>query len=332
MATQAWPFAVTKGAMSGYQAIVVPPFLADGQAYILEYATREETGEPGSVTVREVHGATLAPLSLAYRVTEARADRYGLDRDVLLEDQAGRAIRVFEGLVLRLPAVRVLSAGLTEQDLNAVTEVTIPAFRKLWAAGERIDAEPSAAISVGSSVAGGRLLNLQATDPYVVPGSHPERAMSRRIRPGDRPVVPAPSRPAADRRTESRGSRRRRGSLIPVIVAACALAALVAWFVGRPSAASAQTTVQHLCSDLRNGNASAAYQQFSNGYRHSTSLRVFDSTLLGSSARASCTSMTTAADQATLSLRRADGVIRTVHLELLNESGRWQIAAMKVSP
>ena len=75
MTARAWPYAVSRGATSGYQAIVVPGFLADAeQAYILEYASRQETSEPGVVTVRDVVGAIEEPLSLVYRVLEVRAD------------------------------------------------------------------------------------------------------------------------------------------------------------------------------------------------------------------------------------------------------------------
>ena len=80
---------------------MAPGFLADaGQTYVLEYASKQDTAEPDAVTVREVFGATREPLSLAYRALEARADRYGLGGEDLLEDRAGRTIRVFEGLVL----------------------------------------------------------------------------------------------------------------------------------------------------------------------------------------------------------------------------------------
>ncbi len=132
VAARAWPYAVTRGAAAGYQAIVGPGFLADaGQAYVLEYASREEMSGADAITVREVLGVTREPLSLAYRVLEARAHRYGLGGDGVLEDRAGRAIRVFEGLVLQLPAERVPSLGLTTADFDAVTAVTAPAFRKL---------------------------------------------------------------------------------------------------------------------------------------------------------------------------------------------------------
>jgi len=106
---------------------------------VLEYASRQETRETRIVTVREVVGAAAEPLSLAYRVLEARADRYGLDGADPLQDRAGRAIRVFEGLVVQLPAAGVPSIGLTGEDLDAVTAATAPAFRRLWAAGDRID-------------------------------------------------------------------------------------------------------------------------------------------------------------------------------------------------
>ena len=313
MATQAWPYAVTRGEKTGYQAIAAPGFLADtGQAYVLEYASREP-GEPGAVTVREILGATPQPLSLAYRVMEARADRYGVGGDDLLEDRAGRTIRVFEGLVLQLPAETVASLGLTMQDLEAVTEVTAPAFRKLWAAGTRIDAEPSAAIRVGGDAPGARPVNLQIAEPYVMPGSDP---------PGE--------------------AHPKRTRLITAVAIICGLVLLGGLLARRPSppapphppspSTTLRTTVQQLCNDLKSGDAEAAYQQFSNSYQHSTTLDAFHSRLLGPGPSGICTSMTTTADQATLSLRLADGTTNAVHLDLQPEPGRWRITTMKVSP
>lgn len=233
MATRAWPYAVTRGVTSGYQAIVAPGFLANaGQTYVLEYASKQETPEPDAVTVREVLGATRGPLSLAYRVLEARADRYGLGGEHLLEDRAGRTIRVFEGLVLQLPAERVLSIGLTAEDLDAVTPLTALAFRELWAAETRIEAEASTAISVGGATSDTRPLNLRVAEPYVVPGSGAQRAMVRAARRGDQKVISVirpDSRPAIPR--EPHPGRTR---LIAAIVVICALAALLAWFVARP--------------------------------------------------------------------------------------------------
>jgi len=202
-AARAWPYAVTRGATSGYQAIVAPAFLAQaGEAYVLEYASRQETSEPGAVTVRDVVGATEEPLSLAYRVLEVRADRYALGGTDPLEDSAGRVIRVFEGLVLRLPAERVPSIGLTAADLDAVTAATAPAFRKLWAAGSRIEPEASPALSVGGA-AGESPLSVRISVPYVVPGISAERG---------------PARPGRTRLTIA-------------VAAACVLAALLAWFL-----------------------------------------------------------------------------------------------------
>lgn len=240
MAARAWPYAVTRGEKSGYQAIVVPGFLADtGQAYVLEYASREP-GEPDAVTVREVLGALPKPLSLAYRVTEARADRYGLGGEDLLEDRAGRTIRVFEGLVLQLPAERVASLGLTAEDLETVSGVTVPAFRKLWEAGTRIDAEPSAAIRVGGDAPGARPVNLQIAEPYVVPGSDLRRGP--RDLEHTRPLVLREPRP-------------RRTYLIMAVAIICGLV-LLGWLLARllsPSApphppqpsTSPTSTVQH---------------------------------------------------------------------------------------
>ena len=319
MAARAWPYAVTKGATTGYQAIVGPGFLADaGQTYVLEYASRQETPEPDAVTVREIRGATPEPLSLAYRVLEARADRYGLGGEEALEDSAGRPIRVFEGLVLQLPAERVPSIGLTAEDLDAVTAVTAPAFRKLWAAESRIEPEAAPALSVGGVAYGARSLNLRAAEPYVVPGSGAKPAGGRDTRPVRRSI---PGKP-----------RSGRTRLITAIAFACVLAALLSWFLTRPSPASAQATVQRLCSDLKSGDASAAYQQFSQDYRHATSLHAFGSRLLGSSASGNCQSMTVAGDHATLEVQRAGGAARTVTLDLRSEAGQWRITSMKVSP
>jgi hypothetical protein len=233
MATRAWPYAVTRGVTSGYQAIVAPGFLANaGQAYVLEYASKQETPEPDAVTVREVLGATREPLSLAYRVLEARADRYGLGGEDSLEDDAGRTIRVFEGLVLQLPAERVPSIGLTAEDLDAVTLVTASAFRKLWAAETHIEAEASTAISVGGDASDARPLNLRIAEPYVVPGSGAQRSLVRAAWPGDRKAtsVIQPDRRSAVPREPHSGQTR----LITAVVVICALAALLAWFVARP--------------------------------------------------------------------------------------------------
>jgi hypothetical protein len=106
--TQAWPYAVARGKTSGYQTIVVPSFLADaGLANLLEYATVGGNGEPDVATVRDVLGGTSGPLSVVYRVVVARAARYALGGEEPLCDRAGRIIRVFEGLVLQLPAEQV---------------------------------------------------------------------------------------------------------------------------------------------------------------------------------------------------------------------------------
>ncbi len=303
MPTKAWPYAVTRGETSGYQAIVVPGFLGDtGQAYVLEYASRQETDGPGIVTVRDVVGATREPLSVAYRVTEARADRYGLGSDGLLEDGAGRAIRVFEGLVLPVPAERVPAIGLTAADLDRVSGVTVPAFRKLWAAGTRIDAEPSTPILVGGA-SGATPLNLQLDEPYVVPGA-------------------APSRPPRTRVTGA-------------VAIACVLAALTGWYLTRSTSPSStpSRTVSQLCADLRSGQDSDAYQQFSDSYRRSTSLAAFDSILLGSSTSATCTTQTvsTSDNQATLALRLANGSTRRVRLDLQEQADQWHVAKMTVT-
>jgi hypothetical protein len=319
MTAQAWPYAVSRGATSGYQAIVVPGFLADAeQAYVLEYASRQETSEPGVVTVRDVLGAIEEPLSLAYRVLEVRADRYGLGGTDPLEDREGRAIRVFEGLVLQRPADRVASIGLTAADLEAVTAATAPAFRKLWEAGSRIEPEASAALSVGGTT-GESPLSLRISAPYVVPGTSAKR----------RP--PQPSRRPAAERAPARPGRAR---LTIVVAAVCVLAALLAWFFllkppKTPDQSTVQATVNDLCSDLRSGNVGGAYQLFTDAYRNTTSQKAVRAILLGSSATARCTSESTAANPAAVSLLRADGTVRNVTLGLQQQAAQWQFTSMK---
>jgi hypothetical protein len=336
MTARAWPYAVSRGATSGYQAIVVPGFLADAeQAYILEYASRQETSEPGVVTVRDVLGAIEEPLSLAYRVLEVRADRYGLGGTDPLEDRAGRAIRAFEGLVLRLPAERVPSIGLTAADLEAVTAATAPAFRKLWEAGSGIEPEASAALSVGG-ITGESPLSLRISEPYVVPGTSAKRrpAQPRRRPAAERaPARPERTRPAAERAPARPGRTR----LAMAVAAVCVLAALLAWFLLiRPSPThkqptTATATVQDLCSDLSSGNVSGAYQLFSDAYRNVTSQQAFVSAVLGTSATARCTSSPTTADHAAVTLLRADGTVRNLRLGLHQQAGQWQITSMTVS-
>jgi hypothetical protein len=345
VAAKAWPYAVTRGETSGYQAIVVPAFLAeDGLTYVLEYASRQETDEPGAVTVRDLIGAGHGPLSLAYRVTEARAADYGLG-DGLLEDAAGRAIRVFEGLVLRIPAERIRSIGLTAADLDVVTSVTVPAFRKLWMAGTSVDAEPSTEISVGGGASGSRPLNVQIAEPYVAPDD-PVPPRTRRDQPRPRRDPPRTRRdqrrPRRDVDPVARsadhdpaGTRPPRTRLITAVVIVGVLAALLGWYVTRPapSPPTLSTTVSQLCADLSGGKDSDAYQQFSAAYRHGNSLAAFETSLLGTNTRASCTpgKIDTSDDQATLSLRLADGSTKSAHLDFQEQSDRWQVTKMTVS-
>jgi hypothetical protein len=343
MTARAWPYAVSRGATSGYQAIVVPGFLADAeQAYILEYASRQETSEPGVVTVRDVVGAIEEPLSLVYRVLEVRADRYGLGGTDPLEDRAGRAIRAFEGLVMRLPAERVPSIGLTAADLEAVTAATAPAFRTLWEAGSRVEPEASAALSVGGTT-GESPLSLRISEPYVVPGTSAKRRPAQpRHRPAAEraPARPERTRPAAERSPARPGRTRPAAERSPArpgrtrltvpVAAVCVLAAVLAWFLLRPSKANPPGTVQKLCSDLSMGNVGEAYQLFSPAYQNVTTQRAFVG-MLGSSAKARCTFSITG-DHATVSLLRADGTVRKLTLGLQEQAGQWQFTSMTVSP
>jgi hypothetical protein len=332
VAAKAWPYAVTRGETSGYQAIVVPDFLADaGLAYVLEYASRQETDEPGTVTVRDLIGAGPAPLSLAYRVTEACARDYGLG-DGVLEDGAGRTIRVFEGLVLRIPAERIRSIGLTAADLDVARSVTVPAFRKLWMAGTRVDAESSTVISVGGGAPGARPLNVQLAEPYAAPGgTGTSRAGSTGRSPAGGEAVPV-FRWAGRGPAESRPPRTR---LITAVVIVGVLATLLGLYLTRspsPSTTLART-VDRLCADLSGGKDSDAYQQFSDAYRHANSLAAFDASLLGTDTSASCTpeKIDTSDNQATLSLRLPGGSVRSVHLDWEEQSDQWQVAKMTVS-
>jgi hypothetical protein len=297
--------------------------------------------------VRDVLGAIEEPLSLAYRVLEVRADRYGLGGSDPLEDQAGRAIRAFEGLVLRLPADRVPSIGLTAADLEAVTTATAPAFRKLWEAGSRIEPEASAALSVGGTT-GESPLSLRISEPYVVPGTSAKRrpAQPRRRPAAERaPARPERTRPAAERapapspgRTrpaaERRPARPGRTRLTIAVAAVGVLAAVLAWFLLRPSPpppppTTAKAAVQDLCSDLSSGKVGWAYQLFSDAYRNVTSQQAFVSAVLGTSATARCTSSPTTADHAAVTLLRADGTLRNLTLGLQQQAGQWQFTSMK---
>jgi hypothetical protein len=153
MAARAWPYAIARGKLAGFQAIVVPDFLADAnEAYLLEYASRAEAGtEPGELIVRAVDGSATGPVTIAYRIAEATAERYGLEGGGPLRDRAGRDIRVFEGLVLRLPARRVEGVRIIEADMDGVTTRIAPAFRRLWMAADAIQADRSTEISLGSA-------------------------------------------------------------------------------------------------------------------------------------------------------------------------------------
>lgn len=339
MSAEAWPYAVTRGQQTGYQAVLVPGFLADaGLTYVLEWASRQETDEPGTATVREVLGAAQT-LSLAYRVSEVRGDRYGLGGGEVLEDINGRPIRVFEGLVLRLPAPEVVSLGLTTRDLDAVARLAAPPFRELWKAETRIEAETSAPRQVGKADPAARPVNMQVAEPYVIPDSDAD----------DRaPVPPAVPRPGVripSGDPDAAGGRRPPPQvpkgLIPVAATVVALA-LVGWLLSRLFSSSpspngnqlaATTVVKQLCDDLGSGKAGHAFGDLSTAYRDSTSEAAFATSLLGSNSSATCTSMTVSqgGDRAKVVLQRADGSHKTAHLTFREESNQWQATGMSVS-
>ncbi len=167
MAAQAWPYAIARGKLVGFQAIVVPDFLADeNEAYLLEYASRAEADtEPGELIVRAVDGSVTGPVTIAYRIAEATAERYGLEGGGPLRDRSGRDIRVFEGLVLRLPARRAEGVRIIEADMDGVTARIAPAFRRLWMAADAIEADRSTEISLGSAWPGAPALSSSLVQP-----------------------------------------------------------------------------------------------------------------------------------------------------------------------
>jgi hypothetical protein len=228
VATHAWPYAVSRDERSGYRAVVVPEFLADaGQAYVLEYASKGQAGRPDTVTVREIRGAVTEPLSLAYRVIE-RCD-----------EPDGRGGRVFEGLVLQMPAEKVASLGLTVADLDTVASITAPAFGKPQPAGAPVEAEPSASICVGDMAQDTRLLDLRIAKPWVVPGSSAGGG-NPGARPGshgDQNATVLPWRPDS-RRSGPAHARSGRSGLIVAAAVVCALAALLVWYLTRLMAQS----------------------------------------------------------------------------------------------
>lgn len=227
----------------------------------------------------------------------------------------------------------MLSAGLTAADLEAVTAVTAPAFRKLWEAGSRVEPEASAAVSVGGST-GESPLSLRIFEPYMVPGTSATRrpAQPRRRPPAERaPARPERTRPPAERAPARPG---RTGLTIAVAVA-CVLAVLAAWFLFFRSSEPIRTekaTVRELCSDLSSGNVSGAYQLFSDTYQNATSQQAVQASLLGTSATARCTVGPITGDHAVVSLLRPDGTVRTLTLSLRPQAGQWQITSMTVSP
>jgi len=225
VATHAWPYAVSRDERSGYRAVVVPEFLADaGQAYVLEYASKGQAGQPDSVTVREIRGAVTEPLSVAYRVIE-RSD-----------EPDGRGGRVFEGLVLQMHAEKVASLGLTVADLDTAASITAPAFGKPQSAGAPIEAEASASICVGDMTQDARLLDLRIAKPWVVPGSS-QGGGNLGTRPGSQGAAALPWRPDS-RRSGLAHARPGRSGLIVAAAVVCTLAVLLVWYLTRLMAQS----------------------------------------------------------------------------------------------
>lgn len=165
MRIRAWPYAVARGQSVGYQAIVVPDFLAEaGEAYLLEYSSRSDAG-PEAFVIRAVPESSTGPVTIVYRYVKPTSDRYGIADQAPLRDRAGRDIGVFEGLVLRqsVPAGQATPLGITTADMDRVTTRIAPAFRRLWEATDAIEADHSTAIPVGSESPG-----TEALRPHVV--------------------------------------------------------------------------------------------------------------------------------------------------------------------
>jgi hypothetical protein len=236
VATHAWPYAVSRDEKSGYQAVVVPEFLADaGQGYVLEYASKGQASEPATVIVRELRGTVIEPLSLVYRVTEARIDDGPSLGDDAPQNQAGRTVRVFEGLVLQMPAAQVASAGLSGADLDAVAGLAAPAFRKLWTAQTRVEAESSTAICIGGTDTGARPLDVRLAQPWVVPLGG---------RPNDHP------------REHSTALPGREGVKVLTVIV-CVLAALLVWYLTRLMSESSAAVHALGWAQLRPGGSSS---------------------------------------------------------------------------
>jgi hypothetical protein len=187
-----WAFLIARGRQQGYQALLVPDFLAESNEYgVLDQAT----GGESAVGITPVHGLAAGDVVLVYRSERLGAGDLGwLSGPVT--DQFGRPLELLYGFVLRGGGI----SEVDDADLATARDEAIATYRRFLAAESAFEREVSKPFVVRSIP---ELVLSSATAHLVDPGAGAPEPVA---------VAPSPS-PIA------------RRSLVLIVVLAIAVSA-----------------------------------------------------------------------------------------------------------
>jgi hypothetical protein len=209
---EAWPFLIGRSRTEDHRLVVVPRFMTDEQ--FLRGLLDISAGEPDEVVVREIQPGGQDPVTVVYRVREARAADYQLPGAGLLNDEFGRPILLTEGFVVRGRAGTLHGWGALTA-LDRAHELVVPAYQAFWRQDSEFSRRAEGAFRLSPSTTGAQPDRWADKVAAAVTASEPTDA--------DEPVKPVLAVAAAP---AMRG-RLQVGVVIAVGLFICALVAAV---------------------------------------------------------------------------------------------------------
>lgn len=164
---EAWPFLVSRNSQLDYRPLVAhPSFLEKEVSFLLAEAVGGVPTPPDSAIYREIHHSPVGDVTLIFRVLLAERRFVDLPGSDPLSDQFGRAIKIFEGMVLEgfVPHITV-----TKKDFQAVHEYIEPVYQNFWQEGKkRFPVQPSRSFYLSSESETNPRLELLIKAPLVM--------------------------------------------------------------------------------------------------------------------------------------------------------------------
>lgn len=164
---EAWPFLVSRNSQLDYRPLVVhPSFLEHDVSFLLAQAVSGAPTPPGSAIYREIHASPVGDVTLIFRVLLAERRFVDLPGSDPLSDQFGRAIKIFEGMVLQGLAPHTT---VTKKDFQTVHKYIQPVYQNFWREGKkRFSVQPSDSFYLSSESETNPHLELLVQAPLVI--------------------------------------------------------------------------------------------------------------------------------------------------------------------